>query len=155
MYSNELVIQILNYLDDNLYKKISIEELSFHFHYNKDYIMRLFKKEIGLTIVDYINRRRIYNSLAAFPKHKSSILSISLQYGFASQEYYCEIFHKIMGVSPTIFQNFKTFSKNLSVENVYNIQDNLTLLDYQFREIDKYRLNIIPKSTVKVLTVFK
>ena len=155
MYSNELVIQILNYLEDNLYKKIAIDELSFHFHYNKDYIMRLFKKEIGLTITNYINRKRIYNSLAAFPKYNSSILSISLQYGFASQEYYCETFHKIMGVSPMTFQKFKSFSKNISLDDIYNIQDNLAILDYQFREIEKYKLNVIPKSTVKILSVFK
>ena len=55
MFSNDLIIQILIYIENNLYKKISIDELSITFHYNKDYIMRLFKKEIGYTIIDYIN----------------------------------------------------------------------------------------------------
>lgn len=155
MYSNETIIQILSFLDDNLYKKISIDEIASYFHYNKDYIMRLFKKEIGFTIIDYVNKRKIYNSLRAYPKNNQSILSISIQYGFSSQEYYCEIFHKIMGVSPSVFHSFKNFSKDISVEDVYKIQDNLSLLDFQFREIEKYRINVKPKSTVKILSVFK
>ena len=47
MFSNDLVINILNYLDNNLYTQISINEISNFFKYNKDYIMRLFKKEIN------------------------------------------------------------------------------------------------------------
>ena len=63
MYSNELVVKILNYIDDNLYKRITMDEISSIFYFNKDYLMRIFKKELDITIMDYINKRRIYNSL--------------------------------------------------------------------------------------------
>ena len=56
MFSNSLVIDILNYIDNNLYSKITINDLVYRFNYNKDYIMRLFKREIGITIIDYINK---------------------------------------------------------------------------------------------------
>ena len=49
--SNELIIKILNYIDECLYTKISIDELSSIYYFNKDYIMRLFKKELGITII--------------------------------------------------------------------------------------------------------
>ena len=57
MFSNLIVIDLLKYIDENLYAPISIQELSILFHYNKDYLMRLFKREIGVTIIDYINQR--------------------------------------------------------------------------------------------------
>ena len=79
MFSNNLIIQILVYIENNLYKKISIDDLSITFHYNKDYIMRLFKKEIGYTIIDYINHKRIYNSLISFKYKNISILNISIK----------------------------------------------------------------------------
>ena len=63
MYSNELICKILNYIDNNINKKISIEELSLRFYYNRFYIMKLFKKEIGISLFDYINNLRIYNSI--------------------------------------------------------------------------------------------
>ena len=72
---NELVLKILDYIDNNLYKKITMDELSRVFFFNKDYIMRTFKKELRMTIIDYINRKRIYNSLEelkTIDKKKSS-----------------------------------------------------------------------------------
>ena len=44
MYSNDLGCHILDFLDNNLYRKVSIEELSSCFYYNRYYIMKLFKK---------------------------------------------------------------------------------------------------------------
>jgi YesN/AraC family two-component response regulator len=63
MYSNKLICEILIYIDKNIKNKITIEELENKFFYNRYYIMKLFKKEIGLTIVEYINSIRIYNSI--------------------------------------------------------------------------------------------
>ena len=155
MFSNDLVIKILNYIDNNIYRKISIDELSDVFLYNKDYIMRLFKKEIGYTIIDYINRKRVFNSLISYNSKNLSILSISLKYGFYSQEYYSEMFHNIMGVSPTTFSKFINYRNKVSIEDINNIQSNISKLDYEQRKINSYRSNIPPKSTIKVLSIFK
>ena len=46
----KLIIEILNYIDNNIYKKITISEISRIFYFNKDYIMRLFKR-IVFTII--------------------------------------------------------------------------------------------------------
>ena len=155
MFSNDLVIKILNYIDNNLYKKISIEELSDLFHYNKDYIMRLFKREIGYTITNYINCKRIYNSLHSFIYNDISILNISINYGFYSQEYYSEIFHKIIGVSPTTYNKFINYRSFVSIKDTNTIQKRIAKLDYDFRRINNYINNVPPKSTVKVLSIFK
>lgn len=155
MFSNDLVIKILKYIDLNLYKKITIYELSNTFNYNKDYIMRIFKKETSMTIIDYINKKRIFNSLQAYETRYLSILNISFNYGFFSQEYYCEIFHKIIGVPPTAYYKFINLRSSLSLRDLGIIQTNLSKLDYQLRKIDDYIMNIPPKSTVKVLSIFK
>ena len=155
MFSNDLVIKILNYIDNNLYKKISIEELSDLFHYNKDYIMRLFKREIGYTIINYINCKKIYNSLHSFIYNDISILNISINYGFYSQEYYSEIFHKIIGVSPTTYNKFINYRSFVSIKDTNTIQKRIAKLDYDFRRINTYINNVPPKSTIKVLSIFK
>lgn len=155
MFSNDLVIKILNYIDTNLYKKITIDDLSNVFFYNKDYIMRLFKREIGYTIIDYINRKRIFNSLDAYKYKDYSILKISINYGFYSQEYYSEMFHKIMGVSPSTFYKFINYRNNVSIKDINTIQNNLSLLDYELRRINTYISNTPPKRTVKELSIFK
>ena len=155
LFSNTLIINMLDYLDNNLYKKITIEEIASLFHYNKDYIMRIFKKELGVTIIQYLNKKRIYNSLREYNYGEISILNISLSYGFYSQEYYCETFHNIIGVSPRTYYKFIHFYKGISEYQIYNIQNNLTELDFFIRNINNYRKNIPPLLQRKVLSVFQ
>ncbi|MBQ6135233.1 MAG: helix-turn-helix transcriptional regulator [Bacilli bacterium] len=155
MFSNPLVIDILNFLDQNIYRKIAMDELAEGFHYNKDYIMRIFKKEIQATIIEYINYRRIFNSLYALKNKDSSILSIALSYGFSSQEYYCEIFHHVMSVSPSDYRLFLNYSIGLNEEIVFNIQDRLSFLDSFFKKVEEYKRNIPPKNDIKMLSIFR
>ena len=155
MFSNELVVEILNYLDSNLYTKISILELSKHFNYNKDYIMRLFKRELNITIFDYLNQRRILNSLQDYKYNYSSILNIALNYGFYSQEYYSEMFHKTIGVAPRTYLKFINHNININNDEINTIINRIASLEYKFRTIDNYKLNTIPSRQVKILSIFK
>lgn len=88
MYSNELICKILNYIDNNINKKITIEELSLRFYYNRYYIMKLFKKEIGMSILDYINLLRIRNSINSINNSNKLLIRIAIDNGFYSLEYF-------------------------------------------------------------------
>ena len=87
---NENVKNIISYINENLYNNIKISDIENEFHYNKHYIMRLFKKETGLTITDYMNQVKILNSLSQLSKTNDLILKVALDNGFNSQEYYCD-----------------------------------------------------------------
>ena len=103
MFSNDLVCNIIEYLNNNINKEITIDELSLLFYFDKSYIMRRFKKELNISIHEYINTTRIYNSLKYF-KDDNYILSIAFKNGFNSLEYFSEVFKKNMGVSPNIYK---------------------------------------------------
>ena len=148
---NDLVRNILNYIDENIYAKITMEELSRIFYFNKDYIMRIFKKELEITIVDYINKKRIYSSLEELKETDDYILKVALRHGFTSQEYYTEIFSKIMGVNPNTYRKFTKNHPSVTEEETSIIRKNLTDIKYQLDKIHKYKQNI-PKETIKRLT---
>ena len=78
MFSNELVCNIIEYLNDNINKEITINELSLLFYFDKTYIMKRFKRELGISIHEYINTIRIYNScfLLSIPSALFSYLHI-------------------------------------------------------------------------------
>ena len=95
MISNSLVCDILEYINKNINEKITIDDLTYEFNYNRYYLMKLFKKELDISIVNYINYKRIYNSLSSLRNDKS-ILMVALDNGFYSQEYYAEIFKKVI-----------------------------------------------------------
>ena len=150
----DLVIRILDYIDYNLYAKITMDELSRVFYFNKDYIMRAFKKELGITIIDYITKRKIYNSLKQLETTKDLILKVAISHGYSSQEYYTESFQKVLGVNPLTYRKFTKPNTSISFEEISIIRKNLTDLKYQLNKIDEYKSSI-PKETKKVLSLYK
>lgn len=150
MYSNELVLKILEYIDNNINKKITTEELSKKFFFNKDYIMRIFKKELKVTILDYINKKRIYNSLKELKETNDLMLKIALNNGFTSQEYYSETFTKILGVNPITYRKFTKINSQITEEELNTIRSNLQNLLNFIKETDTYKRNIKTTETKKL-----
>ena len=128
MYSNELVCNILDYLDENINTEISIDLISSIFCYDKTYVMKRFKKELGISIINYMNAMKIFNSLRYF-KYDYSILKISMESGFNSLEYFSEIFKKIIGVSPNTYKQFIRHDIRVLANEVSTIINSLVKLD--------------------------
>lgn len=154
MYSNELVVKMLNYIDDNLYKRITMDEISSIFYFNKDYLMRIFKKELDITIMDYINKRRIYNSLDLLKNTDDLVIKIALNSGYSSLEYYSETFTKILGVSPLTYRKFTKVNSQISLEELDIIRTRLPDISSLLKRIDIYKNNV-KRSEVKKLGLFK
>ncbi len=154
MHSNKLICDILDYIDNNINKEITVDELANLFFFNRYYVMKLFKKELGITIVNYLNSIRIYNSLKEY-KHDNNIMWIAFNNGFNSLEYYSETFKKIMQVSPRTYQNFvkrRTYSTSDLEKIIQNITDLQILRDY----VNRYkRHRPVDKVKTKTLSIFK
>lgn len=152
MYSNDLVCNIIEYINANINKDITIDELANRFYFNRTYIMKRFKKEIGVKIHDYINTIRILNSLEYY-QYDNYILSIALKNGFASIEYYSEIFKKILGVNPLKYKKFVNRSLNISNHDINIIIMNINKCNNLKLFVNDY-LNR-RKPMVKMEKVFK
>ncbi len=148
MYSNELVCNILDYLDENINTIISIDMISSIFCYDKTYVMKRFKKELGISIINYMNAIKIFNSLKYF-KYDDSILKISMESGFNSLEYFSEIFKKIIGVSPNTYKQFIRHDIRVLANEVSTIINSLVKLDELRNKVMFYRRRVKP-STVMV-----
>jgi len=156
MYSNELVCDILEYIDNNLNSKISIDDFSRKFYFNRFYIMKLFKKEIGVTISNYINRLRIYNSLEDIKKSDDYFIKIAIKNGFYSLEYFSETFNSIMGVSPSLFKKFSNYSSMIEEDKLNIIKNNLVELHSLVNFVNRYKNNRKPiNNPVKILSIFR
>ncbi len=146
MYSNETICNILQYIEQNLFDKISIDELANNFYLNRYYLMKLFKKEIGISIINYINALRINHSLNDFKNN--SILSISLMNGFYSQEYFSEIFKKVIGVSPIKYKKYLVNPNYLSKKEYDIVTTAIINLKEIIDKKESYINNRIPKESI-------
>lgn len=155
IYSNELVCNILTYIQNNIKTEITISDISSTFSYDKTYIMKKFKKELGITITEYINIIRISNSLTYYNSN-NTILKIAILSGYNSIEYYSEVFSKLIGVSPRIYKKFITPLNNLSEEKINVIRTSISKLINCENKIQKYLNNQKPKELpVRKLSIFK
>ena len=155
MHSKKLICDILEYIDNNINKEITIEELSNIFYFDKYYIMKLFKKELKITIINYINSIRIYNSLKEY-RYNNQIMRIALNNGFNSLEYYSETFKQITKVSPREYKHFVNRNSNISLDKIITIRIALSNLQYLKDQTTKYKQNRMPeKNKIKTLSIFK
>jgi AraC-like DNA-binding protein len=154
MFSNELVCDIITYINTNINDEITIDSLSNKFYFNRTYIMKRFKKELGISIVNYINILRIYNSLK-YLKEDKKILEIALLNGFNSQEYYTEIFRNVIGVNPLKYKKYINYITKLDDKSINIIESNIISIESILNNIDKYMNNRKPTITVKKLSLFK
>ena len=155
MYSKKLICDILIYIESNIRSKITIDDLETKFFYNRYYIMKLFKKEIGITISKYINSIKIYKSILEIKNTNSPFIKIALNNGFYSLEYFSEIFKQITKLNPRKFKNY--FSNKYVSQNEINII-NISIINLY--EINKIKDIYISKQKpvnqpVKKLSIFK
>lgn len=98
--------------------------------------MKKFKKELNISIHEYINTMRIYNSLSYF-RDDNYIISIAFKNGFNSLEYFSEVFKKIMGVSPIIYRKYLNY-KDITDKELENILENITRISNIRNKISNY-----------------
>jgi len=153
MFSNELVCNILDYIQRNLYEEIKIDDIVRVMYFNRTYIMKKFKREIGYSIVNYINIMKIYNSLK-YLKYDKNILEVALKNGFNSQEYYSEIFKSVIGVPPITYKKYITFTNKLSNNNIHTINKNIINIESLITYVQKYMNNRKPQVITKKLSLF-
>ena len=154
IYSNELVCNILTYIKNNINTEITISDISNLFSYDKTYIMKKFKKELGITIKEYINIIKVLDSLTYYNSN-NTILKIAILSGYNSIEYYSEVFSKLIGVSPRIYKKFIMPLSNLSEEKIQIIRTSISELYSLKEKITKYLNNQKPKKLpTRKLSIF-
>ncbi len=98
------IMPVLEYIDKNYYKDISLDEISGVLNINPYYFCRLFKNATGSSFCEYLNFVRISKSEKLFKTNDKSIMEISLDVGFSSVTYFNRIFRKYKGCTPTVYR---------------------------------------------------
>jgi len=103
-HTGALVKKTILYFDQNAGSYISRWKLADTVNVSEDYLSRIFHREMGLPLWDYLNRLRIFLAAELLLQTDGSIQTIALQTGFQDQSYFCRIFKKIYGVPPGQFR---------------------------------------------------
>ncbi|MBO6107952.1 MAG: AraC family transcriptional regulator [Eubacterium sp.] len=107
---SEQIAQCIDYIYDNLHERITVERLAAHVHLDPSYLSRLFKREVGVSISEYIRNKKIETAKNMLIYSESKPVDIAQILAFPSQSYFTEVFKKQIGVSPTEYkkEHFRT-----------------------------------------------
>lgn len=98
----------LAYISSHLSTSITIDNLASCLHVSKGHLSKVFKDEMGESIVSYINRERIYHALPMMQDSEMKIQDICLCVGIEDSNYFSRLFKKYMGISPVEYQKQTT-----------------------------------------------
>ena len=97
---NPLINRVIIYINKNIENNLSLGEISSFAKVHPNYLSATFKKEVGKTLTEYINDRRII-AIKLYMNHaNSSISEISYAFNFNHITYFSRFFKKHTGLTP-------------------------------------------------------
>ena len=90
----------IDYIYDHLHEDLSVNKLAEVVGLERTYLSKLFSKETGTTIKNFINSAKIdtAQNLLKYSEYPSSEISFAL--GFSSQSAFISVFKKYSGMTP-------------------------------------------------------
>ena len=92
--------EIITYVDDNYLEKITIDELAFLFNTNRATLCREFKTQTGMTLIDYINQKKLAYAKELIDDSQLTFTQISARLHFNSIHYFTRFFKSGTGMTP-------------------------------------------------------
>ena len=99
--------RMIEFVDKSEGKDISLEGLCEHFHFSKNHVINVVKKETGMTPVKYINSVKLKRARYLLEATSDNVESISISCGFSDYSHFYKLFCRETGMSPTEWRSRK------------------------------------------------
>lgn len=97
---NKKVIDMIQYINENLSEELSIDRLADSFFMSKYHMMRRFKEETGYSIHQYITEKRVLAAKAMIQEGMSANAA-AIECGFKDYSTFARAFYKCVGRMPS------------------------------------------------------
>lgn len=103
-HSNDAVNRTITYIKEHLDHKFTLSELAGNVNMSDYYFAHIFKKETGISPVEYASQTKINYAKSILKTSESSISEISDLLGYSSNASFINAFKKRVGISPSRFR---------------------------------------------------
>lgn len=93
------------YIGLNYREQIKVEDIISLVKYSQSHFMRLFKRETGYSITEYINHVRVEKACLDLIYSRKSLTDIAIGNGFSTPQYFSKVFSGIMNTTPSQFRS--------------------------------------------------
>ncbi|HSV91455.1 MAG TPA: AraC family transcriptional regulator [Desulfobacterales bacterium] len=92
--------EVQRYLQERYADTLTLPGIAERFGFNPSYFSRLFHRQAGVTLVEYINGIRIRRSCVLLKRTSLGVLEIALSVGYNNLSHFNRYFRRIVGMSP-------------------------------------------------------
>lgn len=96
-----------SYIRMNYMLPITARSVSEHLHVNPSYLSRVFRKDAGMGLIDYIHEQRLMHAKSLLASTELPVAVIAENSGFTDLNYFSRLFRKKVGCSPSEFREEK------------------------------------------------
>lgn len=104
-WDNQLVNDMIHYLQEHIYQELSVSDLCRRFCYSKTQLSKVFKEATGSTIMDYYTRLKIKEAKDMIREGNLNFSQIAVQLSFDNPQYFSRTFKRIAGMTPKEYKN--------------------------------------------------
>ena len=101
---NRQCTAVKRYIDLHFKEPLTLELLAEEAHMNKYYLSHVFKREFGISPINYMLSRRLEESKYLLAETDLPLSQIARLLGFSSLSYFSQVFRKTQGTSPMEFR---------------------------------------------------
>lgn len=102
---SQLVQQVISRVDYDISADLSLKANAEALNVNASYLSALFKKEKGMTLTEYVNRKRVEHAIYLLSNSTLSVSSVGQYCGIQDDNYFTKMFKKYTGKTPKQFRH--------------------------------------------------
>lgn len=95
-----LVLEVGNFIQSHIFRPLGTSDIAHGLGVSRGFLSTQFKKQAGITLSEYIRRRKIEESKTLMRDTDQSVAAISTYLGFSSQSNFTAVFRRHVGLTP-------------------------------------------------------
>lgn len=92
------LLLVADYVNQHYDSVLKIEDISEKVNLSRSYLSNCFSKSMGITLNEFIRRKRIFEAAKRIRTTKAPLAQISCEVGYENYKYFKEVFQELMGV---------------------------------------------------------
>lgn len=105
--NEDVINKVKSYILSHLDGDTSLYALSNHVHLCPEHLLRIFKKQEGITVLQYINDLKLAKAKQMLSETDMQIKEIATKLGFTSSGYFGRFFKSKLGITPNVYRDQK------------------------------------------------
>lgn len=104
-FAHQTVNKVILFINDEIEADLTVEDIASDFNISTSHLSRIFREHTGVTLVEYLNIRKVEECQYFLRHTNKGIAEISDLFHFCNQSYFTRVFKKYTGLTPKQFRD--------------------------------------------------